>query len=302
MAAGASARPRVSVVVAVRGNIAALPGLTAAVAAQDVGPGDVEVVVVDNHARPRVPAWDVPVAVRVVHEPRPGLSRARNAGIRAASGDYILVTDPDARPASGWVRHLAAALEVTGAYCVGGRVVARFTGTRPARLDPRIMQLFVTPAWPKRVAPLAAPYWLLGCNLGFRRDPLPSFDERFGVRARRHLSCEDLEIVIRTQRAGLGVVVAPDAVVARAIHPADLRVTALLGRAFWHGVSIARLVALHPDTEIYDSDRCRDALRSLRPAAWLSALADLARIAGLRSESARLTRRTGDFPGAVSTR
>ncbi|MGH3866027.1 MAG: hypothetical protein ACRDQ4_07790 [Pseudonocardiaceae bacterium] len=70
--------------------------------------------------------------------------------------------------------------------------------------------------------------------------PLPRCDEWFGVRGRRHLSCEDVEIVIRAQRAGLGVVVAPDAVVARAIHPADRRVRALVSRAFWHGVSIAR--------------------------------------------------------------
>lgn len=95
--------------------------------------------------------------------------------------------------------------------------------------------------------------------------------------------------MVRTERAGLGVVVAPDAVVARAIHPADRRVSALVGRAFWHGVSIARLVNAHPDTEIYDSDRVRDALRSLRPASWLPALTDLARIAGLRAESTRLT-------------
>lgn len=101
MAASESARLRVSVVVAVHGNVAALPGLVAAVAAQDVGSGDVEVVVVDNHARPRVPAWDGSVAGRVVHEPRPGLSRARNAGIRAASGDYLLVTDPCPASTSG---------------------------------------------------------------------------------------------------------------------------------------------------------------------------------------------------------
>jgi hypothetical protein len=199
-----------------------------------------------------------------------------------------LITDPDARPVTSWVRQLVAALEQAGAYCAGGKVVPRWTGTPPPRLDPRVAQLFVPPLWPDRVVPLAAPYWLVGCNLGFRRDPRPRFDERFGVRGRRHLSCEDLEIVVRAQRAGLAVVVAPDAVVARAVYPADRRVRALVGRAFWHGVSIARLVNAHPDTEIYDSDRVRDALRSLHPTSWLPSLADLARIAGLRAESTRL--------------
>ncbi len=292
----ARARPGVSVVVAVRGNAAALPGLVAALAAQDVAVGDVELVVVDNHTRPAALAVFVentPVPTRVVHEPRPGLSRARNTGIRGARGDYVLITDPDARPATSWVRRLVAALERTGAYCAGGKVVPRWTGARPPRLDPRVARLFVPPVWPDRVSPLAAPYWLVGCNLGFRRDPLPRFDERFGVRGRRHLSCEDLEIVIRAQRAGLGVVVVPGAVVARAVHPADRRVTALVGRAFWHGVSIARLVNAHPGTEIYDSNRVRDALRSPRPGNWLPALVDVARIAGLRAESTRLAVRAG---------
>ena len=292
MAAGEMpARLRVSVVVAVRGNVAALPGLVAALSSQDVAVGDIELVVVDNHHRPRVPAQIVEntvLLIRVVHERRPGLSRARNIGIRAARGDYVLITDPDARPVRSWVRQLVAALEGTGAYCAGGKVVPRWTGTRPLRLDPRVVRLFVPPVWPDRVVPLAAPYWLVGCNLGFRRDLLPRFDERFGVRGRRHLSCEDLEIVLRAQRAGWGVVVAPEAVVARAIHTADRRVKALVGRAFWHGVSIARLVNAYPDAEIYDSDRIRDLPRSLRPMSWLPTLVELARLAGLRAESIRL--------------
>jgi glycosyltransferase involved in cell wall biosynthesis len=242
---------------------------------------------------PAVFVENILLRARVTHEPRPGVSRARNAGIRAARGDYVLITDPDARPVTSWVRQLVDALERSGAYCAGGKIVARWTGTQPPRLDPRVARLFVPPVWPDRVVPLAAPYWLAGCNLGFRRDPLPCCDERFGVRGRRHLSCEDLEIVVRAERAGLDIVVVPEAVVARAIHPADCRVRALVGRALWHGVSIARLVNAHPDTEIYDSDRVRDALCSLRPRSWLPALIDLARIAGLRAESTRLAVRAG---------
>jgi hypothetical protein len=49
-----STPPRASVVLGVRGNTAALPGLVAALAGQDVAVGEVELVVVDNHARPQV--------------------------------------------------------------------------------------------------------------------------------------------------------------------------------------------------------------------------------------------------------
>ena len=302
----APVRPAVSVVVAVHGNVGALAGLVSAIADQDYPLSAIELVVVDNHAEPTVTAGllnGAPVAHVLVHEPRLGLSRARNSGIRQASGDYILVTDPDARPEQAWVRRLIDALQETGAYLAGGKVVPRFTGTasRERCLDAGVMRLFVPPLWPERTCRLEPPYWLVGCNLAVRRAPLPRFDERLGARPGHRLRCEDLELVIRAERDGLQVVVVPDAVVHRAVDPADIRASAILGRALWHGVSIARLRRLHPDAAIFDSYRIRDALRSIRPtrkASWLAALADLSRIAGRRAEQVRLARAGG--PGNAS--
>src|SRR4051794_33433367 len=42
-------------------------------------------------------------SVQLVHEPTKGSSRARNAGIRAASGSIIAITDDDCYPAEDWV-------------------------------------------------------------------------------------------------------------------------------------------------------------------------------------------------------
>ncbi|MET7489344.1 hypothetical protein [Streptomyces sp. NPDC005538] len=87
------------------------------------------------------------------------------------------------------------------------------------------------------------------------------------------------------------MVVVPDAVVHRAIHPADLTVRAVARRPWWHGVSVARLLAIHPDAGIYDSYRLRDALAWARlghVGVRRGAMADLLRIAGLRAERLRL--------------
>jgi len=290
----ANGSPSVSIVVAVHGNAEALARLVRALTDQDYAADAIELVLVDNHRQPVVPDElldAAPFAHVLVHEGRPGLSRARNVGVAHASGEYLLFTDPDARPDRAWVRHLVGALEQTGAYCAGGRTVPRFIGTRGPVLDPGVLRLFVPPVWPERVCQLRPPYWLVGCNLAVRRAPLPRFEEWLGARPGRHLSCEDLELVVRVERDGLEVVVAPDAVVHRAIHAADLRVTAILGRALWHGVSIARLGWLHPGAAIFDSYRVRDALRMIRPmarASWLAALADLCRIVGLAAERSRL--------------
>lgn len=305
-----SARPRASVVVAVRGNTAALDGLAAAVYAQEI-PGGIELIVVDNHPnlvlRPG-PGQLGPMACRIVHEPQPGLSRARNTGIGQARGDVVLITDPDSRPESDWAQAMVRALDETGAYAAGGRVVPCFTGSTPAAVPPDVMQLFVPPLWPQTTTGLAAPYWVVGCNLAMRRSPRPWFDTRLGVCGSRHLSCEELEFTVRAERDGLRVVVVPDAVVHRAIHPADLRARAVAGRAWWHGVSIARLLAIHPGAGIYDSYRLRDALtwaRLRHQDGRRVVVADALRIAGLYTERirlawARLRRPTGAASGFVA--
>ena len=290
MGCGGEGRPVASVVVAVRGSVPALAGLVAAVADQDFPLEDVELIVVDNHPVQTVPTTlfaGVQFAHVVVHEPHAGLSRARNAGIRQARGDYIVITDADTRPERSWLRMLVEALEATGAYCVGGRVVPWFTAGERPMLESAVEELFAPALWPDRVIRLGSPFWVVGCNLAARRDPLPRFDERLGAVGRRHRSCEDLEFVARAERNGLDVVVAPNAVADRAIHPADLRWSAIVGRAFWHGVSMARLVSLHPGMEVYDSYRVRDAWQSAREGKPWTAATGLARIAGWRAEQVR---------------
>lgn len=285
----------VSVVVAVRGNPEALAGLLGALGQQGGLPaGGLEVVVVDNHVHPdpdvaaiaRNTARGAGPAVVVVHEPRPGLSRARNRGLRQARGGVVLITDPDARPEPMWAALLVEALEVSGAYCAGGRVLPRYTGLVPTDLDPEIAKLFAPPAWPVHVAPVAEPYWLAGCNLAVRRHPLPVFYEALGTRGRRKTTCEDLEFVARCQRDGLPVVIAPDAVVHRAVHPSDLTPWALVRRGFAHGVSIARLTALHPGLVIIDSYQLRHVLERWRQDR-VSALVAAARIVGRGVERSR---------------
>jgi GT2 family glycosyltransferase len=66
---------------------------------------DYEVIVVDNR-----PA-DAPAAelegVRVVREPRPGISAARNRGVAVATGEIVAFTDDDVQADPGWLSALA---------------------------------------------------------------------------------------------------------------------------------------------------------------------------------------------------
>lgn len=115
--------PSLSVVVPVHDGATALPGLLAALAAQE-DVGDVEVVVVDNHSSDRTAevASASAVVSRLLAEPRPGSYAARNTGWRACRGDVVAFTDVDCLPEPGWLRALVRALDA-GADLAGGAVV-----------------------------------------------------------------------------------------------------------------------------------------------------------------------------------
>lgn len=83
-----------------------------------------EVVVIDNgpdaategvvRARP---------GVRYVAEPRPGLSAARNTGLRTATAEIVAFVDDDVRPESGWLEPLSAAFDAPEVAVVCGLVL-----------------------------------------------------------------------------------------------------------------------------------------------------------------------------------
>ncbi len=65
---------------------------------------DYEVIVVDNRR-----AADAPLELagaRVIHEPRPGISAARNRGLAAATGEIVAFTDDDVDVDRRWLRAL----------------------------------------------------------------------------------------------------------------------------------------------------------------------------------------------------
>ncbi|WKK23911.1 glycosyltransferase [Streptomyces olivoreticuli] len=281
----------VSVIVAVRdkNGMRALPELFATLAVQDYR-GDVEVIVVDHHPRPTIQptalrTWRLPT--RVIHEPRAGLSQARNTGISAATGHWVLITDPHARPTPGWVRAMVAALTHSGAGLAGGQVVPQFTAARAPVVPPAVLRLFAPTRWPEAACELAPPWWVAGCNLGMRRSAGLRFDTRFG----HQLSCAELEMTVRAQWAGEFAIVAPDAVVRRAVHPYDLTLRAVGARAWWHGVSVARLMHIHPYADIGDTYRLRDTVlpyQLLTRTGLLSASVDVIRYLGLQAERWRV--------------
>lgn len=185
----------ISLIICTRDRGAALAACLRSVDAQRSPPG--EIIVVDNSASgsARTVCEDFPHVVWV-HEPRPGLSVARNAGIRAAKHDLIAFTDDDVEPHPGWLAEIARVFGETDAEAVTGLVL-------PASLDTpaqRCFQFdmggfgfsFVPALFEQRFLaesrPLGPPVWRIGAgaNMAFRRsafDRAGLFDERLGAGA-----------------------------------------------------------------------------------------------------------------------
>ena len=126
-----SAVPLISVVICSRDRPASLRQTLASLAAMTVPAGlDWEVLVVDNATTPPLDAGALATTLplRIVREPRAGLSHARNRGVAAARGRYLCWTDDDVIVGAQWlagyadafVRHPAAAV-------FGGPVVPRLS-------------------------------------------------------------------------------------------------------------------------------------------------------------------------------
>jgi len=185
----------ISIVICTRDRGEALAACLASVTAQRSPAG--EIVVVDNSRDGgaasicrRFPE------VRHLHEPRPGLSVARNAGIRVSRGEVIAFTDDDVELHPGWTSEMARAFSNEDVEALAGLVL-------PARLDTlaqRIFQLdmggFGTTFVPLRfdhrfleeTRPHGAHVWKIGAgaNMAFRRtlfDRIGLFDERLGAGA-----------------------------------------------------------------------------------------------------------------------
>ena len=215
----------ISVVIPTAGRDADLRRCLARLApgAQTLAAEAYDVVVTDDGTPPGVAAlasefpW-----VRVTQGPRRGPAANRNAGARAATGEWVAFVDDDCIPSRGWLGALAAATATTPAPAiVEGRTTCE-AGVRS----------------PLEHAPVNETGGLLwSCNLMVRRRTFldaGGFDERFP-----HPHLEDVEFRERARARGLVARFAPDAVVDHP--PRRLAPGARLAEMHYGAVLFARL-------------------------------------------------------------
>lgn len=180
---------RFSVVIASKDRADYLDRALASVAEQVNAP-PFEVVVVDNGSTDGtatvIEEWHnrAPFAVSRVAEPQPNRAKARNRGVEAATGEYLLFCDDDVEVPSGWIAAHDAAHRGAGECVVNGPILN-------------------VPSYESRPRPSVANYsraFLCTCNASLSKRVFLAaggFDEAFDL-----YGWEDTELGLRLRRSG----------------------------------------------------------------------------------------------------
>ncbi|NAZ74088.1 glycosyltransferase [Kineococcus sp. T13] len=193
--------------------------------------------------------------VRYVHEPRPGLSRARNRAMHSASGHVIAYTDDDVRVDERWLEGVALGFQRRkDVACVTGLVATAGIETAvEAYFDARVSWAHVRPPRlfnltdhrdDSSMYPYAAGLFGTGANFAFRTSvlrELGGFDEALGAGACTR-GGEDLDAFVRVLAAGHSIAHEPSAIVWHH-HRAELK--ELQQQMFSYGTGLSAFYVKH---------------------------------------------------------
>ncbi|MFI0912452.1 glycosyltransferase family A protein [Streptomyces abikoensis] len=244
--------------------------------------GPVDVVVIDVGHRPRLHrehylGYRMPVTV--LHETQPGLAQARNRAISAATGQWVLIAEPEALPCQEWISTMVSALANSGAPLVGGQILPEHSRAVDPRLGPGVLSLFMPTVWPSTITELRPPWLLSDGNLGMPRSAALRFEP--ALSHRRFLLCEELLLMLRGQAAGEYALLEPRALVRRVLHERDLTAGSIARRAWRQGAALARVAHSMPMADVPQYPRRETVRNEPFSRAWLlSTVASAARAAG----------------------
>jgi glycosyltransferase involved in cell wall biosynthesis len=211
------------VIVPVRNGATSIPPLLDSLAAQTFPAERFEVIVVDNGSTDGTGAIAERYGVRVVNDPVPNRSRARNRGAAVARSRLYAFTDADCVADSRWLEQLVA--HADRAPLLAGEVRLR------TRQPPNAVERFEA-LWRFGQAAWVQQGWAATANLlvdAEAFEAIGGFDTTW-----RHIG-EDVDFCFRARRAGYELAYCGEAIVD---HDGERELAPLLRRCVRHGYSV----------------------------------------------------------------
>ncbi len=188
--------------------------------AVDFDPNRWEMFIVDNSSTDDTAEVARSVAerhsgrVRVVVEEQIGLSAARNAGVAATDAPIVAFIDDDAFPEPGWLTAILRGFRRPDVMCVGGPVAPLIEGELPSWFRGRFLPYLTV--WDLGDGEIELVYneYPRGANIAYRRsglDLVGGFSVHLGRKGSNLLSCEEIELCLRLERAGFAILYQPEA-------------------------------------------------------------------------------------------
>lgn len=193
-----------------------------------------ELLIVDNNSRDKtretVSAFasrQPDISVRYLFQPRQGLSNARNMGIEAARGEYVVFTDDDVLPESNWLTILVQSMREYECTAAGGYIEPLWLAPPPSWLTERFYGFLALRTQQGRACQVKDQDEMpFGASLAFRRDTfdrLGNFDPKLGRNGKTLAGGEEIDILMRIVENGERVMYFPQARVRHKVESFRLR-------------------------------------------------------------------------------
>jgi glucosyl-dolichyl phosphate glucuronosyltransferase len=185
-------------------------------------------------------------ALKLIRVDEPGLSLARNRGAHLAAGDWVVFLDDDAVPFPDWLRTLLGV--VTSAAptqaVIGGGIYPRWPDSMSGEHLSKRWRMFLSLAEGDRPGSVKDGYAVNGANYAIRRHVLMDiggFSEKLGRVGTSLISGDDCLVTEKVLEGGLSAGFHPAFKVQHKISPERLKLSWILRRTFWEGVSEIRI-------------------------------------------------------------
>jgi O-antigen biosynthesis protein len=228
------ARPKVSVVVCTYNSASTLPECVESLLALRYP--CCEIIVVNDGSRDETREILERYPVRAIHVANGGLSRARNLGAEAATGEIVAYTDADVRVDPDWLTYLVAKLQEPHFMVAGGPNLV------PPEDGPIAQEVGAAVGGPNEVLlDDGEAEHVPGCNMAFWRCAL---DEIGGFDAEYTAAGDDVDVCWRLMELGYKIGFHPSAIVWHHRRPS---VRAYLKQQHGYGIAEAALERKYPE-------------------------------------------------------